>query len=93
LEVSLSAFQILSPFLVSPLETPYPIHVTLASRRVFPYFLSPPHNGIPLNWGIESTVLIILKHNIFFIFINKFPIKCRSERKRVRVMGLEEEIT
>ena len=36
----------LSPFLVSPLETPYPIHPLPVSMRVFPH--PPNHSHLPV---------------------------------------------
>jgi hypothetical protein len=47
----------LSPFLVSPLETPYPIRPPHASMRMFTptYPLLPLRPGIPLHWGIEPS--------------------------------------
>jgi hypothetical protein len=52
-------FQMLSPFLVSPQETPYPIPPPSASMRVFPHQtthpLLPPCPGIPPHWGIEPS--------------------------------------
>jgi hypothetical protein len=53
----------LSLFLVSPLETPYPILPSPASMRVFhhppTHPLPPPHPGIPLHWGIEPDKAIL----------------------------------
>ena len=44
----------LSPFLVSPPENPYPICPPPASMRMFPtHTLLPPHPGIPVQWDIE----------------------------------------
>jgi hypothetical protein len=47
----------LSPFQVSPLETPYPIPPPPASMRVFTPPTHPPTSNfqpsIPLHWGIE----------------------------------------
>jgi hypothetical protein len=43
------------PFLVSPLETPYPIFPPPASMRVPPHPLLPPCPGISLHWGIKPS--------------------------------------
>ena len=44
----------LSPFLVSPPETPYPILLPLpASIRVLTHPPPPPCPGIPLYWDME----------------------------------------
>ena len=48
----------LSPFLISPPETPYPISPIPASIRVCPptiHPLLPPHPHIPLHWGIKPS--------------------------------------
>ena len=48
----------LSPFLVSPMETPYPILPPSASMRVLPHpptHLSPHYPSIPLCWGIKPS--------------------------------------
>ena len=53
----LFAFQMLSPFSVSPPQTPIPSPFP-ASMRVFPHppTCSPPHHpSIPLHWGIEPS--------------------------------------
>jgi hypothetical protein len=44
----------LSPFPVSPLQTPYPIPPYPASVRVYP--LLPHHPSIPLHWGIKPSL-------------------------------------
>jgi hypothetical protein len=44
---SLFTFQMLSPFLISPLKIPYPL--PLLSNPPTPI----PGSGIPLYWGIE----------------------------------------
>jgi hypothetical protein len=51
---SLFTFQTLSPFQISPPETPYPILPPPASRRVLPpHSLLPSCLGMPLHWGID----------------------------------------
>ena len=57
---SLLTFQMLSSFLVYPLEPPYPIPSSPASIRVFSHppthpFLPPWGPCIPLHWGIEPS--------------------------------------
>jgi hypothetical protein len=56
--VYLFTFQILPPFLVSPLNTSYPILHLTASMRVLSHPqhpLLPPHPGILLHWSIEPS--------------------------------------
>ena len=57
---SLFKFQMLSPFPVSPLETPYPVPIPLACMRVFPYplthsHLPPWHSPTLGNWAFIGT--------------------------------------
>ena len=45
----------LSPFLVSPLQSPHPIPPYPPSMRVLPHPLPPNHSSIPLHWGIKPS--------------------------------------
>jgi hypothetical protein len=49
---TLFTFQMLSPFLVFPQKTPYPLFFLLCSPT---HLLLLPGPGIPLDWGIEPS--------------------------------------
>jgi hypothetical protein len=53
----LFTFQMLSPLLISPLETPFPIlpHCFYEDALLPIHSLPPPCLGIPLYWGIEPS--------------------------------------
>jgi hypothetical protein len=55
----LFTFQMLSPFLVSPLKSPHPIPFSFTSKRVLPHHHPPTHlpphtSSIPLWWSNRS---------------------------------------
>ena len=67
----------LSPFLVPPLKTLYPIPPPPASIRVFPPPIHPlllPCPGIPLHWGIQPSQdqgpsLPLMSNKSFFCYV------------------------